>query len=133
MKNSIKGMASCLFGSSGHLKTFRELYCARHGFALEKFERALVWRCLHWQARPFYWLHRLDRGFFSADFEFVRGVGELRSRRQFHDEAAEFHYHRSNRGLLRTFFQIRVSARRVQAVFEDEIKQVTTTPPFGTS
>ena len=115
---------------TGHLKTFRELYCERHGIAPESFERTLVWRCLHWQARPFYWLLRFNRNFFSADFEFVRGVGELRSRQQFHDEIAEFHYHPNNRRVLRRSFRIRISGHRLQMIFEDEIKPVTTTPPF---
>jgi hypothetical protein len=114
----------------GQVKNFRELYCEHQRLPPEKFERTLVWRCLHWQARPFYWLLSLNRDFFSADFDFVRGVGELRSRRQFRDEAAEFHYHPNNRGLLRTFFRLRVSSHRLQAVFESEIKRATTTSPF---
>lgn len=112
------------------MKTFRELYCEHHGIAHEKFERILVWRCLHWQARPFYWMLRLNRDYSLADYEFVRGVGELRSRRGFHNEAAEFHYHPRNRGLLRTLFRLRISSHRLQTIFENEIKQAITTPPF---
>jgi len=120
-------------GSSptGPLKTFREIYCERHGIAQDKFERVLVWRSLHWPARPLFWLGRFYRDYYSPDFEFVRSVGELRSRRGFRNEAAEFHYHPQNRGLLRTLFRLRVSSRRLQAIFEHEIHQTVTTPPFG--
>ena len=112
------------------MKTFRELYCEHHGLPFGKFERHLVWRCLHWQAKPFFWLRGLNEDYYSADFEFVRGVGELRSRRDFRNEAAEFHYHPGNRGFFRTVLRLRVSSHRLQAIFEREISQATTTAPF---
>ena len=117
--------------STGHVKTFREAYCERHGIAPDQFERLLVWRSLHWPARPFFWLHRHARDYWSPDFEFVRAVGELRSRRGYHNAAAEFHYHPKNRGLLRIGLRVRVSSRRLQAIFEREIHQTVTNPPFG--
>ena len=112
------------------MKTFRELYCERHGIAYGDFERVLLWRCLHWQARPFYWLLRLNHDYHVADVEFIRGVGELRNRRDFRNEAAEFHYHPGNRGFLRTTLRLRVSSHRLQAIFEREITPTTTTPPM---
>ena len=115
------------------MKNFREVYCERHGIAPDKFEGALLWRALHWQARPFYWLLWLNRDYSSPDFEFVRSVGELRSRRGFRNEAAEFHYHPKNRGLLRTLLRLRVSSHRLQAIFEREIQQTVTAPPFGST
>jgi len=115
----------------GHVKTFREIYCERHGIPLQQFERSLLWRALHRQACPFYWLLWLNRDYSSPDFEFIRGVGELRSRRGFRNEAAEFHYHPKNRGMLRTLLRLRVSSHRLQAIFEHEIQQDVTAPPFG--
>jgi hypothetical protein len=112
------------------MKTFRELYCERYGVAFDKFERHLVWRALHWQARPFFWLRGLNADYYSADFEFVRGVGELRSRREFRNEAAEFHYHPANRGFFRTILRMRVSSHRLQTLFEREINSATTAAPF---
>lgn len=112
------------------MRTFREVYCERHGVAPGEFERVLVWRCLHWQARPFYWLRRLNRQYFSADFELARSVGELRSRRGFHAEVAEFHYQPKNRGFLRSILRLRVSTQRLQSVFEREIRTDITSPPF---
>ena len=115
------------------MKTFRELYCEHHGIPPQQFERVLLWHSLHRRARPFYWLLGLNRDYSAPDLEFVRGVGELRSRRGFRDEAAEFHYHPKNRGLLRTLLRLRVSSRRLQAIFESEIRPDVTTPPFGTA
>ena len=115
--------------SSRPLKTFRELYCEHHGVPYDRFERVLLWRCLHWQARPFYWLLWLNRDYYSADFDFIRGVGDLRSRRDFRNEAAEFHYHPGNRGFFRTLLRLRVSSHRLQALFEREIGSAL--PPPG--
>lgn len=112
------------------MKNFRELYCERHGIADAKYESTLVWRCLHWQARPFFWLRSLNHDYYSADFEFIRGVGELRSRREFRNETAEFHYHPNNRGLLRTLFRLRVSSHKLQRIFEQEITAAVTVAPF---
>lgn len=115
------------------MKTFRELYCEHHGIAPEQFERELVWRSLHWQARPFFWLARFCRDYCSPDFEFVCSVGKLRSRRGFRNEAAEFHYHPKNHGVLRTVLRLRISSHRLQAIFEREIQRDVTNPPFGTA
>ncbi|HVZ66350.1 MAG TPA: hypothetical protein VG936_17440 [Lacunisphaera sp.] len=112
------------------MSTFRELYCARHGIAPGRFEHVLIRRCLHWQARPFAWVLRLNRDYFAPDFEFARAVGELRSRRGFRAEAAEFHYHPKNRGLLRSVLRLRVSSQRLQSIFEREIRENATQPPF---
>jgi hypothetical protein len=112
------------------VKTFRELYCERHNLSHAKFERRLVFRCLHWHAKPLWWLLWLNRDYYSADYEFVRGVGDLRSRRDFRNEASEFYYHPNNRGLLRTTLNLRVSIKTLQAVFEREILVSETTPPM---
>lgn len=113
------------------MKTFRELYCEHHGVACESFERVLLWRCLHWQARPFYWLLWVNRDYYAADLEFIRGVGGLRSRRDYRNEAAEFHSHPGNRGFLRTVLRMRVSSKRLQAVFERVISLPHSTPPMA--
>ncbi len=101
------------------MKTFRELYCERRQIGYDRYERDLVMRCLHWQARPFYWLLGLNREYTSPDLEFVRSVGELSNRRQFRDEAAEYFYHPGNNGFFRKVLRLRVSSRRLQDIFED--------------
>ena len=88
---------------------------------MDRFEQAVVWRALHWQARPFFWLRKLGSDYYSADFDFVRGVGELRHRRDYRNEAAEFHYHPGNRNFLRRFLRLRVSSHRLQVIFEQVI------------
>jgi hypothetical protein len=112
------------------LKTFRELYCAQRGIPSEQFERELVGRSLHRRALPVYWLLSLNRGYTAPDYEFVRGVGALRNRREFRNEAAEFHYHPHNRGLLRSVLKLRVSSHRLQAIFEKEIEEHGSRPPM---
>jgi len=57
-------------------------------------------------------------------------VGELRNRRGFSNEAAEYHYHPHNRGLLRTVLKLRVSSHRLQKIFEDEIEEHGSRPPM---
>jgi hypothetical protein len=104
------------------MRTFRELYCESRGIGFEEFEHELVYRSLHWQARPIYWLLGLSREYTSPDFEFVRAVGDLRQWREFRNEAAEYHYHPHNRGFLRTVLRLRVSTQRLQALVERELK-----------
>lgn len=113
------------------MKTFRELYCEHHGITDERFERVLLWRCLHWTARPWYWLLWVNRDYYTADFDFIRGVGDLRSRRGFHDEVSEFHHHPGNRGFLRTVLRMRISSKRLQLIFDREIRSTHSTPPMA--
>ncbi|MCR6630479.1 MAG: hypothetical protein NVV74_10735 [Magnetospirillum sp.] len=100
------------------------------GFPLEKFERAVVFRCLHLQAKPLWWLLWLNRDYYAADFDFVGGVGSLRSQRDFRTEVSEFHYHPRNRGLLRSGLQLRVSAKKVQKLFEKYVQNPHSTAPM---
>ena len=100
------------------MKNFREIYCENRGITVEQYEHELVSRCLHPRARPFYWLLGWSHQYTSPDYEFVRNVGELRHRRGFRDEAAEYHYHPGNIGLLRRVLRIRVSSQRLQEIFE---------------
>lgn len=112
------------------MKTFRELYCAQHRLPLDRFESELVGRSLHRHAWPIYWLLGLNRDYTSPDYEFVRGVGELRNRREFRNEAAEYHYHPHNRGMLRSILKLRVSTHRLQRIFEEEIEEHGSRPPM---
>jgi hypothetical protein len=111
------------------MKTFRELYCENRQISHAQYERDLVMRCLHWQARPFYWLLGLNRAYTSPDLEFVRCVGELHNRRQFRDEAAGFIYHPGNGGFLRKVLRLRVSTRRMQEIFDELVSAGRTTRP----
>ncbi|MBI2496554.1 MAG: hypothetical protein HYV75_01005 [Opitutae bacterium] len=97
-----------------------------------RFEQALLWRCLYWQARPFHWLLWLNRDYYSADYDFIRGVGDLRSRRDFRTEVAEFHCHPHNRGFLRTTLRMRVSSQRLQTIFERKVTAAGSNPPVTT-
>lgn len=115
---------------NGPLKTFRELYCEQHSIPPARFERELVGRSLHRHALFFYWFLGLNRDYTSPDYDFVRGVGELRNRREFRNEAAEYHYHPQNRGLFRNLLKLRVSSHRLQRIFEREIEEHGSRPPM---
>jgi len=103
------------------VKTFRELYCEHRRISPDQYERDLVMHCLHWQARPVYWLLGLNRAYTSPDLEFVRCVGELHNRSQFRDEAAGFIYHPGNGGFFRKTLRLRVSTRRMQEIFDERV------------
>lgn len=76
-------------------------------------------RALYFHARPLRTLLGILPDYFAADREFLRCVGDIRSRRFFHAEAGEFHAHASNRGICRRFLRLRVSAERVRQIMEE--------------
>lgn len=94
--------------------TFRERYCELYKLEPAKFEQHVFYRTLYWHTWPVVWLLFLVPDFFLADREFIRGVGDMRSRRQFHAESSDFQSHRSNRTILRSWLRFRVSTKRVR-------------------
>jgi hypothetical protein len=100
--------------------TFRERYCRRWELPSEQFEAHLFDRALYPPAR---WLRALLLwiwpDYFSADREFMRCVGDIRSRRFFHAEAGEFHTDASNGRFLRRWLRLRVSAERTRRLMEE--------------
>lgn len=109
--------------------TFRERYCQSLGLPTEAFEAHLFRRGLYLHARPFAGLLSLIPDYFSADHEFIRSVGGIRSRRFFHAEAGEYHMDGGNRGLLRRFLRLRVSAERVRLAMEEHWGASESNPP----
>lgn len=110
--------------------TFRERYCAHFGLRNEEFETHLFLRGLNFHARPLRWLLNLLPDYFSADHDFVRSVGDLRSRRFFHAEAGEYSTHALNRGILRRWLFLRVSAERVRLIMERTWGSHESAPPM---
>lgn len=112
-------------------KNFRELYCARCRIEAKDFEQHLFLRALYPSARL---LHRLlseesRRRNFELDFEFVRAVGLLHSRRAFRDESSEFARDPANRGFLRQVLRLRVSGQRVRAIVDEIMEESHSRPP----
>jgi hypothetical protein len=99
--------------------TFRERYCQRWSISTDEFEQHLLPRVLYLHARPLHRALALHRGHFAADREFLRNVGDIRSRRFFHAEAAEFHDALQNQGVLHRWLRLRVSAERTRRLMED--------------
>ena len=110
--------------------TFRERYCAQVGLAAHQFEPHVFERALYLHARPLRWVLELIPDYFAADHDFIRSVGDLRSRRFFHAEAGEYSTHARNRGVLRRWLFLRVSAERVRRLMEAHWGSRDSAPPL---
>ncbi len=98
-------------------KTFAELYCEQQAIRQENFEREVVERSLHPQARALRRLLQLLPGdFFAADLELVRNVGRLIRPGDFAWEIADFHAHPANRRTLRRRLKVRISISRLHQI-----------------
>lgn len=100
--------------------TLRERYCAHWQISPDAYEEHLFRRALYFHARGLRGACQLlSPSYFTADREFIRGIGDLRSRRGFHAEAAEFHAAGANRAFWRRWLRIRVSAERARLWMEE--------------
>lgn len=113
--------------------SFRERYVAMHHIDPSGFEEHVLRRALYLHARPLREALAAFPDYFAADREFLRSVGDLRSRRFFHAEAGEYHSSASNRGFLRRFLRLRVSAERVRQIMEETWGAQESNPPVETS
>jgi hypothetical protein len=98
--------------------SFRERYCAIHQIAPADFEEHILPAALYFHARPLRRLFAAFPDYLAADREFLRSVGDLRSRRFFHAEAGEYFTATACRGFLHRFLRLRVSAERVRQIME---------------
>lgn len=98
--------------------SFRERYCSIHQLAPDDFEKHLLPRALYFHARMLRGTLAALPDYLSADREFLRSVGDLRSRRFFHAEAGEYHSSTASRGFLHRFLRLRVSTERVRLIME---------------
>lgn len=112
--------------------SFRERYCAQHGIQLPEFEEHLFPRALYLHARVFRGVLATVPDYFATDREFLRSVGDLRSRRFFHAEAGEYHTATGSRGLLHRWLRLRVSAERVRQIMEETWGALDSNPPVET-
>ncbi|MBX3738687.1 MAG: hypothetical protein KF715_18475 [Candidatus Didemnitutus sp.] len=109
--------------------SFRERYCSLHGINIAEFEEHLLPRALYFHARPFRGMLAALPDYFAADREFLRSVGDLRSRRFFHAEAGEYHTASGCRGVLHRLLRLRVSAERVRLIMEETWGTADSHPP----
>ena len=111
--------------------TFRERYCAKTGIRPEDFESHVLARALYAHAKPFRALLDWSANYFAADRDFVRCVGDIRSRRQFHAEAGEFRSHPRNKGFFRRALRLRVSAEKLRVLMESAWGSSESVPPVA--
>lgn len=109
--------------------SFRERYCSLHAINQTEFEEHLLPRALYFHARLFRGALASFPDYFAADREFLRSVGDLRSRRFFHAEAGEYHTATGSRGVLHRWLRLRVSAERVRMIMEETWGASDSNPP----
>jgi len=98
-------------------ESFQDSFCGHFQVPPERYTQEILRRTLTPAARwlsPFLLL--ADRDYFSADRDFVHGVGALTRQGDFHAEAQDFRYHPGNRRFLRRALRLRVSAYRLRCV-----------------
>jgi len=104
-------------------KTFRDIYCSRHSLDPKNYQHAVLRRCLYLHAQPLWWLLGWSHpGFFQPDLELIESIAQLRSRKDFASEAADFQNHPGNRNLLKRVLRLRVSVRRLRELVDEELE-----------
>lgn len=114
-------------------QTFRERYCSLHTIPPEQFEEHLLQRTLYWHARMIRTFLGLIPGYLVADRDFLRNVGDLRSRRLFHAEASEYRTWEANRAFARKVLRLRVSADRTRQAMEECWDSSETSSPIASA
>ena len=71
------------------------------------------------------------RHYFEIDLEFIRAIGQLRSRRDFRNECSEFMRDPSNRKFARKALRLRVSGHRTRQMVDDLFGAPESMPPMG--
>jgi hypothetical protein len=105
------------------MNAFREIYCARLGLPPSDFEHSVFRRSLYGHVRYLMPLLLLvDSDFFAVDFEFIRGLGAMTSRRDLATEVDGFRYHPANSGFLRRTLRLRVSVEKTRQIFEHHVQ-----------
>ncbi len=113
-----------------HPKTFAQLYCEQHNLPLADFERDVVGRTLHPQARVLHrLLHMMPGDYFCADLELARNVGQLTRPEDFAWEVSDFHAHPSNRQMLRRRLKVRLSIALLRRLVVTTFKTASATTP----
>lgn len=111
------------------MTTFSEAFCRRHNLPPERYVRAVLTRSMYPHARLVAPIIRLlSTDHFTADIDLVRGVGRIRSPRDFQTELADFAHHPANEGFLRETLRLRVSAKRLQDLVKNHLARPASPP-----
>ena len=105
------------------VRNFEEKFCAIHGIAPENYVDAMLQRTLYPAAR---WLRPVlawRPSYFTADRNFIQGVGRISRFSDFEAEVKDYLHDPQNRGIMRRGLKLRVSAycmlRVVRTVLRD--------------
>jgi len=110
------------------VRTFEEQYCAKHGIPPEQFVEAVFRRTLYPAGRLLRPLLALDSGYFTADRNFIKGVGRITRFRDFEGEARDYLIHPENQGFLRRVLRLRVSVYRVLRIVRSVMREDSKAP-----
>jgi hypothetical protein len=95
-------------------ETFLEIWKRTQGAASGNFEEDVFWQTLYPHARPFARiLWPVWRGFFEKDLGMIRRLGAVTSGQEAHFEVDNQRYQHPEQGLLRRYFRLRVSGKRL--------------------
>jgi hypothetical protein len=97
---------------------FRDLFCERSGHKTEKFEKKLFWKLMNPDLKALAFVIGCVRpGFFRKDFEYIRRIAYAEDKSEVIGIINRFAFDREfNGGLLRGFFHVRISGRRLVQV-----------------
>ena len=114
-------------------RCFAESYASRHGICREGFVLSVFQRTLHPHVRPLFSLiNEIRPLFFSADYDFIVAVGQMRRFSDYETATLEFATHPANRGFLRRWLRLRVSVRRMRwLVLEIYVRRFFVLPSDG--
>jgi hypothetical protein len=111
--------------------TFAEAYCAMHGTTPAAFADSVLRRALYPQARLLYPLLARLPGYFAPDREFISGVAHVTRLRDLDQEAFAYANDPANRGFLRRFLRLRVSAGRMGSLVRAALREGSRQPFAG--
>jgi len=111
--------------------TFAECFCEKYDIPREKYARAVFNRVLYRRTHLFKWLIPwFMPNYFTADFDLIYGVENLRRLREYIPEVDRFNDHIANHGWLRRAFCLRVSTGRLKRLIRETMSDRS---PGGTN
>lgn len=100
-------------------KTFAELFCSHRRLHPQQYHEVMFRCCLYRRTLIFrHLLAVFSRSYFEADHELISRVGLLTASETLDDEIDIFYNNSTNRSFLHRVLRLRVSARRVQRLFD---------------
>lgn len=111
--------------------TFAARFCIHRGIHIEEFEQTLLELTLYSTARQLRTLLSIKRDFFAADRAFIASVGRSSNMRELEAVVNDFTDGRTNDGLLRGTFKLRISARKLRRIARQYLQHRRSSDPVA--